>query len=182
MITLAVTTPAVQQKNVRSVTTIVETIIETVKSFWRWFASWSKKIFTRTKVVETTTVITITTPKVKRPEKAYCLALADPANDTFYMSICQIDETIATAVMTAIPIDCIGKTDYQMILSVFTKNHSDAATIMNVVGYGPRTPYDAPELEKGLYHYYSLAYAFIYTPNCKNDAKRSPHMFFINLV
>ncbi|MCH5159702.1 MAG: hypothetical protein J1F66_02500 [Clostridiales bacterium] len=201
LITLAVTPPSVQQEIVRSVTTIVETVVETVRSFWRWFTSWVKKVFTRTKVVETTTVVTITTPKVKvnekeyettrvkaeerekLPEKAYYLALADPTNDTFYMSISQIDEAIAIAVMmVATPVDCIGKIDYQMILSVYTQNHSDTEPIMSAVGYSPLTPYGRPDWEKGLYHYHSLASAFIYAPSCKNGAKRSPHMFFANFV
>jgi hypothetical protein len=197
LITMAVTPPSVHQEIIRNITYVVETVVQAVKSFWGWFTRWVTQIFTRTKAVESTTIITTKTPTLQingskietkaitkeaamaLPKTAYYLAFADPTNNLFYVSIVNIQKSIAIAIMAAPMVTpCIANTSYTMVASVYTIYETSAIHIMDQVGYNARTPKYSPEEEKGFFHYHSVATIIVKSSKYPNGSPHSPHMFF----
>jgi len=173
---------------IKNVTTVITQVITWVRSFFSWFFS----LFTQKTTYQTSTVVTyVSTPSVtiqgtkyqtKELTKSntdclvqgcYYLCFADPTNGKMYISIFKIEFVIAQGIMyspTLVP--CIGNSNKDMIVSVFSLSQSAAYSLTCSVGIAKNTP----EVHGTGYYYH---YHSVYEKLTRQGDLARPHAFFL---
>lgn len=190
---LAITVVAAAPYIVNVVTTVVTQVISWVRSFFWWLRS----LFV-TNVV-TTVVTQVASPSItianttyrteskteedmrRLNSKRYYVAFADPTNGKMYLSISNISEAAAVAILnTPIVVPCIGDTNRSMIASTYTFMEANALKIASIVGLNVRTPAGSPEKHGSIgyfWHYHTISSASTLGKGGVEQIS-NPHSFF----